>query len=224
MFFAPQWRRWGVAAVAVCFLPFSKSLRSHFIASGPRNCFLHLPKSLPAHLIPPGPRNCFLHLPKSLPAPLIPPGPKKPEGPNPPLWQQQTTIFRLRIEHCRFQQHMCRLGGTYWRLPMTDRTKIPRACSTGLPSSEEQERSSCPTEQRCKNSYGATWRTFWSSQPSFKPPDWLFEAEEWVNNCWWGWQNRTAPEKLTHLREDTKRKWKTRALSAFGLHLVLEEG
>ena len=28
--------------------------------------------------------------------------------------------------------------------------------------------------------------------------------KEWVNNCWWGWQNRTALEKCTHQYEDTQ--------------------
>ena len=29
------------------------------------------------------------------------------------------------------------------------------------------------------------------------------ELKEWVTNCWWGWQNRTALEKCTHLYGDT---------------------
>ena len=27
---------------------------------------------------------------------------------------------------------------------------------------------------------------------------------KWVNNCWWGWQNRTALEKWPHLYSDTQ--------------------
>ena len=27
--------------------------------------------------------------------------------------------------------------------------------------------------------------------------------KQWVNNCWWSWQNRTALEKCTHLYDDT---------------------
>ena len=28
---------------------------------------------------------------------------------------------------------------------------------------------------------------------------------EWVKNCWWGWQNRTALEKCTHLYEEIQK-------------------
>ena len=37
-------------------------------------------------------------------------------------------------------------------------------------------------------------------------------------------RNRTAPEKRTHLHNDTQRKCKTRALSTLGLLPVSEEG
>ena len=29
-------------------------------------------------------------------------------------------------------------------------------------------------------------------------------SEVWVNNCWWGWQNRTDPRKCTHLYDETQ--------------------
>ena len=31
----------------------------------------------------------------------------------------------------------------------------------------------------------------------------LLLIKEWVNNCWWDWQNRTALEKCSHLYDDT---------------------
>ena len=58
-------------------------------------------------------------------------------------------------------------------------------CQTGPQSPEHvlqfcpllREARSGPTAQRCKNSCGATWRTFWRPQPSSKPTDWPFKAE-----------------------------------------------
>ena len=35
---------------------------------------------------------------------------------------------------------------------------------------------------------------------------WLKAAEEWVNNCWWGWQNRTDLGKTDVLTSATKYK------------------
>ena len=29
-------------------------------------------------------------------------------------------------------------------------------------------------------------------------------SKEWVSNCWWGWQNRTALEKCTNLYNETQ--------------------
>ena len=29
-------------------------------------------------------------------------------------------------------------------------------------------------------------------------------CKEWVNNCWWSWQNRTTLEKCTHLYNETQ--------------------
>ena len=86
--------------------------------------------------------------------------------------------------------------GTYWRLPMLDRTPVRRACSA--PSSEKHEGSSGLMEQPCKNSCGPRWRT-WRLQPSAKPPDWPSEAELRLNakeeeGTWWcifhGWWQR----------------------------------
>ena len=33
----------------------------------------------------------------------------------------------------------------------------------------------------------------------------IWHAKEWVNNCWWGWQNRIALEKCTHLYDEIQR-------------------
>ena len=32
----------------------------------------------------------------------------------------------------------------------------------------------------------------------------IWHAKEWVNNCWWGWQNRTDLGKCTHLYDETQ--------------------
>ena len=32
--------------------------------------------------------------------------------------------------------------------------------------------------------------------------------KEWVNNCWWGWQNRTTLEKCPHLYNETQETMK----------------
>ena len=42
--------------------------------------------------------------------------------------------------------------------------------------------------------------------------------KEWVNNCWWGWQNRTALEKC-HVYEKNE-QLKTQAISTHSLCLV----
>ena len=39
----------------------------------------------------------------------------------------------------------------------------------------------------------------WPDPPHGEGREDFFFLMEWVNNCWWGWQNRTAPEKCTHL-------------------------
>ena len=36
----------------------------------------------------------------------------------------------------------------------------------------------------------------------------FFVSKEWVNNCWWGWQNRTDLGKCTHLYGKTQGKIK----------------
>ena len=50
---------------------------------------------------------------------------------------------------------------------------------------------------------------------------WLLFTVEWVNNCWWGWQNRTDLGKCTHHCDKTQGNNSTRALSTiffFFLH------
>ena len=37
--------------------------------------------------------------------------------------------------------------------------------------------------------------------------------EEWVNNCWWGWQSRTDLDQCTHQCDGTQRNNNTQALS-----------
>ena len=126
--------------------------------------------------------------------------------------QQCPEVTALRVQQCHTQktayvrqdhsgewkkQSTCGwYTGTYWRLPMLDRTPVPRACSA--PSSEKYEGSSGLMEQPCKNSCGPRWRT-WRLQPSAKPPDWPSEAELRLNakeeeGTWWcifhGWWQR----------------------------------
>ena len=38
-------------------------------------------------------------------------------------------------------------------------------------------------------------------------------SEEWINNCWWSWQNRTGLGKCTHQCDETQGSNSTQALS-----------
>ena len=50
-----------------------------------------------------------------------------------------------------------------------------------------------------ENQMSVSWSVWVWLAELFKNSKTLTAAFGWVNNCWWGWQNRTGLEKCTHL-------------------------